>query len=257
VVSVVLLLVGLVGGCAAPPEGAIRPLALPTTSPPATPSPEPTVTATPPPTTPAPTTKPAPRPPTTTRQPPTSQWTYATSVGPVVGANDGTVWHYRVAVESGVSVGIGDFTDVVAATLGDPRSWIGGSVKFQQVGPGDAAQFTIWLTTPNTAYSMCIAAGIDIRIGGVPYTSCRAGSNVVLNSSRYLNGVPNYGAPLSAYRQYMINHEVGHRLGYQHELCPGAGKPAPVMQQQTISMQGCVANSWPYIDGVRYSGPLA
>jgi hypothetical protein len=174
-----------------------------------------------------------------------------------VGTNAGTVWRYRVAVESGVAVGIGDFTDVVTSTLGDPRSWIAGPVQFQQVGPGDAAQFTIWLASPGTAYSMCIAAGIDIRIGGVPYTSCRVGSNVVLNSSRYLNSVPNYGAPLAAYRQYMVNHEVGHRLGYGHVLCPGPGMPAPVMQQQTIGLQGCVANSWPYINGVLYTGPLA
>lgn len=152
-------------------------------------------------------------------------------------------------------VTIGDFTAVVNSTLDDPKSWIAGGIQFQQVGASDSAQFTVWLASPSTAYSVCINGGIDIRVGGVPYTSCRVGNNVVLNSSRYLNAVSGY--PLDPYRQYMVNHEVGHRLGHGHELCPGAGQPAPVMQQQTLGLHGCTANSWPYLNGVRYAGPAA
>ena len=70
----------------------------------------------------------------------------------------------------------------------------------------------------------------------------------MINADRYLGGVGGYGAPLSVYRAYAVNHEVGHRLGKQHVSCPGGGQLAPVMQQQTISLQGCVANAWPYPD---------
>jgi hypothetical protein len=77
----------------------------------------------------------------------------------------------------------------------------------------------------------------------------------MINVARYVNGIPNYGAPLVEYRRYAINHEVGHALGHGHELCPGKGRPAPVMQQQTFSLQGCTAYAWPYTDGKRYAGP--
>jgi hypothetical protein len=111
------------------------------------------------------------------------------------------------------------------------------------------------LATPGTAADLCAAVGLGIYWHGEPYTSCQAGQQAVINLSRYLKSIPDYGAPLMAYQQYAINHEVGHVLGHNHEKCPGAGQPAPVMQQQTFGLLGCVANSWPYLNGRRYAGP--
>ena len=171
--------------------------------------------------------------------------------GPLVG-RAGKLLRFHVAVENGITgVGADEFGQAVVKTLGDPRSWTAdGKWRFQLAGPGEQSDFTIYLATPGTRDRLC-ADGPD------KYTSCRKNSNVVLNVARWVNGVPRYGADLGVYRQYMVNHETGHQLGHNHELCPGAGKPAPVMQTQTLDLKGCTANAWPYLDGKRYFGAPA
>jgi hypothetical protein len=182
-------------------------------------------------------------------------YAFATGSGAVLGSG-GPVRRYRVAVEDGGPVGLAEFTALVDATLGDGRSWIaGGDVRLRRVSARSGYDFTVMLVTPGTAFRLCASGGLDIRWRGQPYTSCRVGERVVINLARYLTGVPGYGAPLTVYRQYAINHEVGHALGHRHELCPGRGRPAPVMQQQTFGLRGCVAYSWPYRSGRRYAGP--
>ncbi len=173
---------------------------------------------------------------------------YATAGGPVAG-DSGRLLNYRVAVENGIAgTDANQFATQVRAILGDPHGWTGtGHWRLHQVPVGARYDFTIYLATPATRDRLC-GHGRD------EYTSCRNGNSVVLNVARWVHGVPGYGADLTTYRSYMVNHETGHRLGFGHQLCPGPGRPAPVMQQQTLGLHGCRANPWPVVDGRLYLG---
>ncbi len=164
---------------------------------------------------------------------------------------DGPLRRYRVAVEQGAGQDVDAFAATVDEVLGDRRSWIGSDeLRVQRVAEEIVADFTIYLVTPATSERMCAEGGLTTE----RYTSCRLPGQVIINLARWMESVPDYGAPLEVYRTYVINHEVGHELGEEHQSCPGPGEPAPVMQQQTYGLDGCVANAWPYVDGSRYSG---
>jgi Protein of unknown function (DUF3152) len=181
-------------------------------------------------------------------------YTFAQTTGPVLG-EAGPIRKFRVAVESNLA-DVVDITDVLAkinSTLGDSRSWVGAhAYRLQQVPPTSSYEFTIYLVTEKTSSALCA----PLYTAG--YTSCRQGARVVLNLDRWMTSVQYYinaDVSLDTYRTYMINHEVGHALGHGHELCPGPGRLAPVMEQQTLGLHGCKPNPWPFVDGKRYDGP--
>lgn len=157
----------------------------------------------------------------------------------------GPLRRFVVEVEDGIGVDGETFAQAVTATLGDPRSWgNGGRMSFQRVGAAEAAasqyEFKVTLVSPGSMERYCPGVGT----GG--YTSCRYGERAVINLARWATAVPDYQGDVATYRQYVVNHEVGHALGNGHQPCPGAGQVAPVMQQQTLGLEGCTKNAWPY-----------
>ncbi|WP_081788525.1 DUF3152 domain-containing protein [Candidatus Blastococcus massiliensis] len=163
--------------------------------------------------------------------------------GPVHGT--GPLRRFVVEVEDGIDVDGGAFAAAVEATLGDPRSWgNGGRMSFQRVGVAEAAasqyEFKVTLVSPGSMERYCPGVGT----GG--YTSCRYGERAVINLARWATAVPHYDGDIPTYRQYVVNHEVGHALGQGHVDCPAPGQLAPVMVQQTLSLDGCARNAWPY-----------
>ena len=160
--------------------------------------------------------------------------------GPKVGEKGGRLLRYAVKVEKNLPYDADEVALAIQTTLSDPRSWIGGGDwRLEQVSDADKADFTIFLATPGTVDRYCWPLRTYGRV------SCQAGNRVMLNAWRWAHGADAFGDDVGAYRQYLVNHEVGHRLGHGHVGCPKKGKRAPVMMQQTKGVGSCKANPWP------------
>ncbi len=153
----------------------------------------------------------------------------------------GTIRDYTVEVEAGIGVSRTEVTAEVDRILADDRGWIAdGRNGFRRQTAG--ADFTILVASPDTVDRLCA----PLRTGG--YLSCRNRSKVILNVNRWLGATEWWEAGLATYREYLVNHEVGHLLGHGHEQCPGEGAVAPVMMQQTKGVGACIANGWPFAE---------
>ncbi|MGC9667523.1 DUF3152 domain-containing protein [Planosporangium sp. 12N6] len=276
---------------------AVSPDASPTDPPPSpSPSPPPPSASPTPSTTGSPSRKPTPKPTTTLKKtvsagadapkskvtPPTNDGVPTRGAGTFSVADGGTdvagtgatLVKYRVEVEDGIAWGDNpawtpaSFASTVDKIITAPRGWTDSarspvtdpdeqmtdaSWSFQRVSGGDYS-VRIRLATPATVDKECGAYGMDTQ--GV--YSCRFGQTEMINLRRWLHGAPGFPIDLAGYRTMVIDHEMGHFLGFDHMKCPGAGRPAPAMQTQTIDLGGCTVNPHPFAaDGTFIIGPWA
>nr|WP_082868827.1 DUF3152 domain-containing protein [Corynebacterium crudilactis] len=187
---------------------------------------------------------------------------------PRVGVGHEQTFTYVIEIEDGVNTAAygGDdaFVAAVDAILSDPKGWTADpAYAFEHVSGQENPDLRIQLTSLNTTHELC---GNDIEME----TSCfyGDGGRVMINESRWIRGAAPFKGDLGSYRQYLINHEVGHGLGYAaHDSCAAPGELAPIMMQQTLSLNNselyridpgevypddnatCEFNSWPYPRG--------
>jgi hypothetical protein len=118
----------------------------------------------------------------------------------------------------------------VVTYLNDPDGWSKKGYFFMPVAShGDVH---IRLSSPETIQNKC----------GLPKgLSCAelGGKHMYLNADRWFHGASKSKLSLDNYRQYMVSHEIGHILGFDHEECPCKGCPAPIMMQQTLGIGQC------------------
>ncbi|MFH8608085.1 DUF3152 domain-containing protein [Streptomyces sp. NPDC018029] len=172
----------------------------------------------------------------------------------------GQLFRYRVDVEEGLGLDGELFAQAVQKTLNDNRSWAhDGARTFERISSGKP-DFVVTLASPGTTAAWCAKSGLDTTQDNVSCDSA-ATERVMINAYRWAQGAKTYGdavqkefgSAIFPYRQMLINHEVGHRLGFNHTDCTKDGGLAPVMQQQTkfLNHDGikCKANPWAFPKG--------
>ncbi|GGC66556.1 hypothetical protein GCM10011410_18950 [Hoyosella rhizosphaerae] len=184
-----------------------------------------------------------------------------------VGSPDGRTFRYTVEIEHGVDTtsygGDEAFARMVDETLANPKSWTADPrFAFQRISdPADGVpDFRVSLTSAMTVRETC---GYTIQLEVSCYNPLIG--RAIINDARWVRGSTSFQGDIGSYRQYVINHEVGHGIGYpDHVPCEVDGGLANVMMQQTLSTANndiaeldpngvvppdgleCRYNPWPY-----------
>ena len=146
---------------------------------------------------------------------------------------DAAVFRYRVLVEKGLDTATNDFAKRVSAILNAETGWMQADLNFVQVETDE--DFTIFLAQPRSVDRLCRPLTTEGAL------SCAISGKAVINVERWFRGAETWdGNNIPAYRQYVVNHEVGHLLGLGHTRCPEKGMPAPIMLPQTRYLKGCL-----------------
>jgi hypothetical protein len=173
----------------------------------------------------------------------------------------GQLFTYTVEIEDGVVLegGPEGFATTVDNTLNNPKSWIGSNhYQFQRIDDGRVANLRISITSQQTTRALC---GFQIPFDASCWRPDQ--HRVVINNARWVRGAVPFQGNVVQYQQYVINHEVGHGLGFSHTACDRNGALAPVMMQQTwglgndfLTLLGtdrvqtdgkvCQPNAWPF-----------
>lgn len=176
----------------------------------------------------------------------TAEQRAAHKVSPSPRANPGSqvTVTYTISTKGGTRSNLDEFAAQAHQTLNDARGWAQLNISFVRVPSG--GNFNLILSEASQVPSFSSGCSAE--------WSCRVGVSVIINDDRWSGATTawnNAGGGIRDYRHMVINHEVGHWLGHGHSGCPAAGSHAPIMQQQSIDLQGCKFNPWPLANELR------
>lgn len=140
--------------------------------------------------------------------------------------------YYNIITKKSAKEHAQEFTDKVRDVLGDSRGWAKFGYSFEEIegkAPEGSETLEIILASDEEVEAYC---GFKER-EGISLSCYDPGAHkIMINLKNWLGGSKST-LPLERYRTYVINHEVGHALGLDHNVCPAPGQPGSVMQQMT------------------------
>ena len=134
---------------------------------------------------------------------------------------------------------------LIKETLSDSRGWTKKGFVFKYTNNAKKANIKMYKISSQMIkqrYGKKFSdLSLSIRIKNQPNKG-----RIYLNSQRWKNGGNDFNG--KQYKQYIINHEIGHLFGFNHKI-PNGEKKCPVMYQQTLGTVSlnrypCSPNSW-------------
>lgn len=138
---------------------------------------------------------------------------------------------YKVSIDNNIKRSLKNFKKDIHNILSDKRSW---KVKF--INDDMNYDFEIILSPAKKIGKICSFKGLSCTDMSI--------NKVYINNYRWIKGSKPSKLSLKDYRIYLINHEVGHILGFGH-ITPSKGRKVPVMNQNTLGLKGGLPWMWP------------
>lgn len=138
---------------------------------------------------------------------------------------------YKVSIYPSIKRNLKNFKRDVHNILSNKKSW-----KINFIHSDEDFDFEIILTPAKEITNICNFEGLscaDIMM-----------NKIYINNYRWSKGAKPSKLSVKDYRIYLINHEVGHILGMDHDK-PIKGRKVPVMNQHTLGIGSGKPYMWP------------
>ncbi len=161
-----------------------------------------------------------------------------------VNLRDNKKINYAIKVESTLDLDPTCLKNLLFLILNNEQGWQKLTEKPFQITNEEDSDFVYIFASPDKTDELCF----PLETNGI--YSCRNETEVVINEFRWKNGAVDFQNDMEMYRIYLINHETGHVLGWEHIDCPKEGAVAPLMLQQSKGTFGCIPYGWPVYESV-------